>query len=223
MSHIKINDPLTHGEITAMLPWYVNATLNAADRQRVDAHLSVCAVCREDLAFEARVFEGVRAQSAIEYMPVASLNRLRSRLDATPMHSADPQVSSQPRPRRRLLTGRGLLAASVAIIALAVALLAADRWRQFRSQSAAPYYTVTSAAPRVPDESIRAVFSPSITLVELQKILDESHVRIVSGPTEAGVYSLALTTDRPVSESLAMLRQHPTVRFAESTLPEPKP
>ncbi len=53
------------------------------------------------------------------------------------------------------------------------------------------YYTVTTPIPRAPNEVIRAVFSPHITLVELQAILDEAQLRIVSGPTEAGVYSLA--------------------------------
>jgi hypothetical protein len=69
---------------------------------------------------------------------------------------------------------------------------------------------------------IRAVFAPSITLVELQSILDEAQLRIVSGPTEAGVYSLASKSTLTVPASLALLRQHPTVRFAEGTLPERK-
>ena len=68
---------------------------------------------------------------------------------------------------------------------------------------------------------IRAVFSPTITLVELQTILDEAQLRIVSGPTEAGVYSLASNSTCPVRESLALLRRHSAVRFAEGTLPEP--
>jgi hypothetical protein len=67
------------------------------------------------------------------------------------------------------------------------------------------------------------VFVPTITLVELQSILDDSQLRIVAGPTEAGVYSLALTAARPVNESLASLRQHSTVRFAESTRPDSPP
>ena len=50
-----------------------------------------------------------------------------------------------------------------------------------------------------PNEVIRAVFSPTITLVELQTMLDEAQLRIVSGPTEAGVYSLAANSRRPVS------------------------
>jgi hypothetical protein len=81
----------------------------------------------------------------------------------------------------------------------------------------ADYHTVTNSAPRPPDEVIRAVFSPTMTLVELQAILDEAHLRIVSGPTEAGVYSLASTSRQPVNSSLALLRRHPSVRFAELT------
>jgi hypothetical protein len=48
-------------------------------------------------------------------------------------------------------------------------------------------------------------------------------LRIISGPTEAGVYSLAAQSNRPVSSSLALLRQHAAVRFAESTRPDRKP
>jgi len=70
---------------------------------------------------------------------------------------------------------------------------------------------------------IRAVFAPTITLVEMQAILEESGLRIISGPTEAGVYSLAAKSSRPVRSSLALLRRHPTVRFAEQTRPEPEP
>jgi hypothetical protein len=68
---------------------------------------------------------------------------------------------------------------------------------------------------------IRAVFSPTITLVQLQSLLDEAQLKIVSGPTEAGVYSLASNSTLTVRSSLALLRQHATVRFAEATAPEP--
>jgi len=69
----------------------------------------------------------------------------------------------------------------------------------------------------------RAVFSPTLTLVELQRILDESQLRIISGPSEAGVYSLAANSRRTVGSSLALLRAHAEVRFAESTQTGPRP
>ena len=85
-------------------------------------------------------------------------------------------------------------------MAVAVALLAADRWEQIEARLTQPKYrTVTTSAPRPRGEVIRAVFSPTITLVELQTILDEAQLRIVSGPTEAGVYSLA-SNFHPASE-----------------------
>jgi len=39
-----------HAEITMLLPWYVNGTLGAADRDRVLEHLSSCTKCREDVS-----------------------------------------------------------------------------------------------------------------------------------------------------------------------------
>ena len=68
------------------------------------------------------------------------------------------------------------MAASVALMAITISLLLADRWVQFRAQQAAPHYrTVTNSPPRARDEVIRAVFAPTITLVELQAILEEAN------------------------------------------------
>jgi hypothetical protein len=118
---------------------------------------------------------------------------------------------------------RGWMAASMAAMAVAVAVFVGDRWAQVEARLTQPnYHTVTSSAPRPQGEVIRAVFAPTITLVELQTILDEAQLRIVSGPTEAGVYSLASNSTLTVRSSLALLRQHSTVRFAEGTVPEPE-
>lgn len=210
-----------HHEVSALLPWYVNATLEERERQRVDAHVGVCAICREDLAAQQRICAAIEAQPALDYMPVASLKRLQARLDAQ-AESASTLAPPQLQPTHRL-PWRGWMAASIAVMAVAVALLVADRWAQVEARLTQPNYrTVTNSAPRPQGEVIRAVFSPSITLVELQTILDEAQLRIVSGPTEAGVYSLASSSTLTVRASLALLRQHSTVRFAEGSLPEPE-
>jgi hypothetical protein len=236
-----------HRDISAVLPWYVNDSIGESERQRVDSHLERCANCREDLARELRVFQGMNVETPIEYMPAASLKRLQARLDGISVADAgitagdsaagddratggspaasDGRTATDGRPAignpsRRPAAWMGLMAASVAVMAVALSLLATDRWMQFRARSSAPdYYTVTTSTPRAPDVVIRAVFSPAITLVELQSLLDEAQLRIVSGPTEAGVYSLAANSRRPVTSSLALLRAHAAVRFAESTQP----
>ena len=222
MKHMgRIDDARVHDEVTALIPWYVNGSIGEHDRQRLDAHLLVCANCRDALDQERCIYQGVSVEPAVEYMPAASLKRLQARLDAVDAaatEAAPPEVPAAERPRRRLMPRQGLMAASIAVMAIALTLSAADRWTQSRAQ-APKYFTVTTAAPRAPGEVIRAVFSPTITLIELQAILDAAQLRIVAGPTEAGVYSLAANSERPVSSSLASLREHSNVRFAESIQP----
>ena len=212
-----------HQEMSALIPWYVNGSIGERERQRVDAHLLLCAKCRDDLAHERSVYQGMTAETAVEYMPAASLKRLKLRLDGVDGEvpaERPADVFAARKPGRRSMPWQGLMAASVAVMAVALSLLVADRWTESRARATQPnYYTVTSPVRRAPNEVIRAVFSPSITLVELQAILEEAQLSIISGPTEAGVYSLAGNSRRPVNSSLALLRGHAKVRFAESTQP----
>jgi anti-sigma factor RsiW len=226
MTHIHRSDDVReHQEISALIPWYVNGTMGEHDRQRVEAHLLQCEGCRKDLTQDLTIYQGMTVEPAIEYMPAASLKRLQARLDGMDANAADvPAVAPRVGKAGRTVPWQGLIAASVAVMAVAVSFMAADHWLQLRTRASAPnYYTVTTPIAHAPDEVIRAVFSPAITLVELQAILDEAQLRIISGPTEAGVYSLAAVSRRPVSSSLALLRGHANVRFAESTQPSTGP
>jgi len=214
-----------HQWISELIPWYVNGTIGALDRQKLDAHFMTCAACRDEMLEERRMYEAMSADSGIEYMPAASFKRLQARIeqvegapDSAP-GAPGSRLSRAPEPSvHRRMRRRYLIAASIAVAILAISLVSTDKWYRPRGwEPPSDYHTVTTSAPRPPNEVVRAVFSPTITLVELQAILDEAQLRIVSGPTEAGVYSLAANTDRPVNSSLALLRRHSAVRFAEST------
>ena len=219
MTTIRGNEAPVHPEISALLPWYVNGSISASERQHVDEHLTLCTHCRDELARERWIYQNMTAENAVEHMPSASLQRLQARLDGVDGAERAPDApAAAAKPRDRSMPWPGLMAASVAVLAVALSLLAAGRWTQYGARAGAPVYHVTTTpVPRVPNAAIRAVFSPTITLSELQSMLDEAQLRIVSGPSEAGVYSLAVNSDRPVSVSLAMLRLHAAVRFAEST------
>lgn len=217
----NVSDPQAaplHQEFSQLIPWYLNETIADQEREMLDSHLRTCTVCRDDLAREQDIYRSMRAAAAIEYMPAASLKLLQARLDGVAIDAARAGAPVRLPTSHRRMPWQGLMAASAALIAVALSLLAADRWLQFRASP--NYYTVTKSVPRPADEVIRAVFSPGVTLVELQGMLDESGLKIIFGPTEAGVYSLAAKSDRPVSSSLALLRSHDKVRFAESTIPE---
>jgi hypothetical protein len=196
--------------IADLIPWYLNGTLGGRERQRVDGHVQECSTCREELAKERRIYEEMAVEPRVEYMPAPSLKRLQAAISGP----GAEHTPSRPARVRRLLPWTGLAAASIVVAAVAVAFLSANRWGHSRRPD---YHTVTTSTARPQDEVIRAVFAPTLTLVDLQGILAEAQLRIVSGPTEAGVYSLAATSRRPVSASLALLRNHPEVRFAEGT------
>jgi Putative zinc-finger len=228
---LNLNRLPDHHEMSALIPWYVNSTLDERQRQRLQSHLMQCSACRADVELERRVHDSIAADTGVEYMPGPSLKRLQARLNALPGargatddSGIDEAVRVGPRagsadPRKLRWTA---IAASAVMIGLALGVVMIDR--QLRLSAPRSYRTVTSPAPHVPEEVIRAVFAPTITLVNLQALLDEAQLRIVAGPTEAGVYSLAPTSDRPVPVALARLRKDPAVRFAESTLPRaPEP
>jgi len=221
--NIPSTNAAAHAALTTLIPWYVNGTLGEEDRRRLDSHLAECLQCRQDLALERQVHGNIAQQAAIEYLPAPSLKKLLSRIDgieAAPSSAPLPRALRSGDRRRswsRSWSWQGLTAASVAVTAIAVSVLAVDHFLQHRNSLAPDFRTVTSNAPRPRDEVVRAVFAANITLVDLQALLDEAQLRIVAGPTEAGVYSLAATGTRPVSVSLALLRGHSSVRFAEST------
>ncbi len=222
MTNNRMEHSPEHHEVSALIPWYVNETLDEQERERVEVHVGACPLCRDELAAQRRICASIDAQPALDYMPVASLKRLHARLDALQAGAAPVQAPAAEQHGRGVAPWRGWMAASVAAMAVAVGLLVVDRWVQFERQARPDYHTVTTSTPRPQGEVIRAVFTPTITLVELQSILDEAQLRIVSGPTEAGVYSLASKSTLPVRASLALLREHPAVRFAEGTALEPE-
>jgi len=216
------NTAAEHQEIGQLLPWFVNGRLSETDCQRVDAHLRVCEACTEELAAQQRIYGVMSVDAGVERMPVAGLNRLRTRIEsldeaapapAAPDETARRQAPAGSSSRQR----RGAIAASIAATAVgALALL----WNQHEHRIApANYYTVTTTAQQPADTVIRAVFAPTVTLSELQGLLDDAHLKIVSGPTEAGVYSLAMSGSQSVDWSLQRLRGHEVVRFAESVVP----
>ncbi len=199
MSQHKEADRRDHEAISLLLPWYVNGTVSAFDRQRIESHTATCEACRQDLELERRIHARVAADVIIEHIPTASLNRLQQRINVL---ESDPiNAFREPRMARRAsLPWRGLLAASLVGAILAASFYTVPGWRTAWRGSASPaYYTVTDPQPRPSNEVIRAVFVPSITLAELQALLDEAQMKIVAGPTEAGVYSLAAESSRPVS------------------------
>jgi anti-sigma factor RsiW len=216
-------ETIEHQHAWELLPWIVNGSLTDADRVGVEAHVRGCEACRAELAAQRRLYAAMAADQGVEKLPTAGLLRLRQRMDALEAQGplAERAKSSAPRELRPWRRPRALAAAAAAAVG-AFAIGATLLW-EGSAQRDSDYYTVTSASPQPPGVMIRAVFAPQITLSQLQAFLDDAGLKIIAGPTEAGVYSLAMTSPHPVEWSLARLRAHEAVRFAEAVGTAPGP
>ena len=218
-----------HQEVWDLLPWLVTGRLSDAERGRMEAHLQACSACRDECTIQRQIHTVVAADASVEQMPTAGLNKLRRRLDdavesESPPHPADTPMRRASHRIRASRLRAGAIAASLIVFAIGVGIPAAHYWRgATRQGEAAPYYTVTTAASQHPDAVIRAVFSPTLTVSELQALLAEAHLTVVSGPTDAGVYSLAMSGTQSLDWSLQRLRARDVVRFAEPVAVTPMP
>jgi hypothetical protein len=88
-------------------------------------------------------------------------------------------------------------------------------------QSGAPLRASATldASREARSEHIRAVFAPDITLSALNELLSRTALSIISGPSDAGVYTLAFTdphgTNGRLDQAIAALRANAQVKFAE--------
>jgi hypothetical protein len=129
-------------------------------------------------------------------------------------HAAKTNVTALM-PRARASHAMKWLVAAVIVEGIGLAALSAMTWSQAASVAPA-YRTLSSQDASLPAGQIRAVFSPDLTLAGLQGLLSSSKLSVVGGPTEAGVYTLALgDTGASVDTALARLRGDASVRFAE--------
>ena len=201
---------MSHGETWDLIPWLVNGRAQGPERQRAEAHLRDCEACRAELDTQRRLQAAMSQEASLDLLPAASLQRLHSKLDAQATADARPQRAARSRSMLRWLV------AAVVVESIGLMFLSAALWRQ--DVPSAPYRTVTSAMEVTSGASIRAVFSPQLPVQELQTLLETSHLKIVAGPSEAGVYSLALPSSagpHAIEMAVATLRAHPGVRFAE--------
>jgi anti-sigma factor RsiW len=203
MARVLPLDSAEHRDSQALLPWFVNGTLEAAEASRVEVHLGQCARCQADAASIASL-----RSLAADAEPVADVDRswasLRGRLDATPQARPRPATPARWAWPRWAPVALGLQAALVLV--LAVVLHGAPR-------EAEPYRTL-AAAPGAATPNALVVFRATATEAQIRAALRSSQARIVGGPTVTDAYLLRVADLGP--EAMARLRAEPAILRIES-------
>ena len=211
-------------EAARLLPWFATGRLSAADSERVTRHLDTCGICRADLAHERILRTTLKADGPVEYAPQAGLARTLARIDELTRDAppARGEIASrrEVRPGRRRFTATQWLAAAAIVQAVGLGVLGGSfLGRPAAERGAASYQTLSAPAPVAGGARIRVVFARSTTIGELSALLGTRRLLIVTGPSDAGVFTLGTSevTLEPgrLDALLASLRADSHVLFAE--------
>ena len=197
-----VGDPV-HRATQDLLPWYLNGTLEAEERTRVETHLAACLVCRRELEAQ-RALQGALSTLPPDPEVVQALARMHQRMDAAargPWHRLMQRFWHGAPP---LLRG-ALVLQLVAVLGLAAALVV---------RTPAEYHTLSSAVPATQARTgIAVTFTDGLGEKDVRILLTGLALRIVDGPTAEGAYTLAVEAHRRDAAMLA-LRGHPSVKLA---------
>jgi len=225
------SDQVCHPDVWELLPWYVNATLEGPELERVTARLSSCPSCRAELDRCRELAAAIRAQPEPAW--TASPERLARGLAR--VHALERAKGQSGRESLFREIGRWLgltpprirwvLAAEAALVVL---LAVAVTW-QATARLGSSYRTLAgeTAGRSAEAGDLRVVFAASMTERELRELLMRIDARIVDGPSPMGVYTLRLSSAADAEErarvALETLRASSSVRLAERVGVGPAP
>lgn len=203
-----------HHDAEELLPWYAIGQLEGAELELVEEHLSGCAQCRRQLAFEQRMID----EFAVLTPEVDSgWARLKQRLDAP---AAPVRQASRPRESWRDKAARDAAAvwqiftrpavAAVAFAQLAILVVAGSVLFSLSQ----PSYRTLASAPPPQSANVLAMFRADTTETELRQLLRSNGASLVGGPTPTDAYLLRV----PVASreaAIARLRSDRHVLMAQ--------
>ena len=194
-----------------LLPWYVNGTLEAEERQQVEAYLERNSDARDEVALLRELRQQVKDEKIENSPGELGLQRLKREIK---------QAGAQPGGADRM-TGRTVtvasfwrplaVAACLAVVVQAGVMIGLGGWPGSDVEIASG--TVGLTAP-----VLQVTFEPSATEQEIRDVLQSAGASIADGPTALGIYNLRLVDagTTSVDEALATLRSRAdVVTFAE--------
>ena len=197
-----------HFKTQALIPWYVNGTLDEQDMTVMAEHLGACASCKAEVA------------NAMEQARIIHLGD-----DDIPLQLLGGKVENFARLKQKIRQrGRSTtfnLPASRLIPAIAATVLTAallgtmlGGWLSENTARESTFQTMTSQGGSE-IAVLQIIFHPQTSEHDIRMMLIDSGGELLGSPTAKGVYRMAITgVDDPASYAVR-LRLHPSIRWAE--------
>lgn len=187
------------------MPWVLQDSAPAAQKDWLMAHLAQCEACSAEFAQQTRLRVAMSLPSDVSLDVDSGLARLMTRLDAL---DAEPL---SPTPRHANWAFKAL-AAAVLIQALGIGALGT----RLLSDRDAPYQTLSTPTSATVAGAIRVVPDPDMKLANWNKLLHSLDLKVINGPNAVGAYTVAPADSAAGSaQSLQQLRASAGIRLAE--------
>ncbi len=188
-----------------LLPFYVNGSLTAEERARVERGLNEDSRLREEAVALNRLRSAMQAQEAERSPGAFGRARLMRDIDRMADRHLVDSVRGNPE-RRRTSPFPSVLAAAVVagVFALGVG------W--FSQTDTAPYQLASGGdVVAVQGPVLTVAFRPDATEAQIAALLRELRLGIVAGPTSIGLYRVEAGASADLTELAARLRAVPDV------------
>lgn len=203
---------IEHREFLELLPFYMNDTLDAGERARMDSYLTTHPAARGEVAFQQALRDEVR-EAVPQPDPRVGLDRILREMTARETATGASLLRRLTNWLDSLASARmaPAFAAACAIVVLQTALLTGLLLRQDE-----PYDTLRGGGIAGPEQAlIQVLFRPETPESQLRDLVRRVGARIVDGPSDLGFYKLAVPVDR-AAPALGELKSSPWVQDAQS-------
>ena len=208
---MNTDDTITHKQAIELLPWLVNDSLPAGERDLVLGHARSCVICRRELDELQRLRQLIDAAHPA-VVPDPDMRRINQRIDRL--------LADEKRPALLIARVRELFSSPLRVaVALQAVMLLVLGGLLLRPDGSAPEFsTLTTPADLPAGRYLRAVFDPDLPGTAIETLLDGNGLAIVDGPSPRGVYTLSYTGTTTAEERakvLTALQEHSQVLFAD--------
>lgn len=223
-----------HDEVWALLPWFVNGTLDEFEATRVRNHMRTCTRCQREVAgqtwLRGRIHRAPPMANAVAPGFEKLLARIQNETVAAPSGTGERAAPGLFERLQQWVSplSRRPLAWSLATALLAVSALPLWLYPGWLVGSS-PFHTAAnpgSFAQFQPND-IRVVFAEPLSPAAIDAIVAPMHGRVVAGPSGPGVYTIRFDDgDRlpaALASRLGMLRARKDVAVAEPAVPLSEP
>lgn len=193
-----------------MLPWLENDTLPPQEKQAVLEHAHACVICRRELSKFRQLYDSISRASSAMPIPEPNMRNINARIDALiDRQNWGRGLMSRLRSVFDSPWRIAFVAQSVALVVLATVLL----WPEPES---AEYTTLTQTENLPNGRYVRVVFSPDFDQSQLAVLLDKFDLTVVDGPSNRGVYTVAIGNSTEIGDAMvSRLQDDPGILFAQ--------